>query len=186
MDGGFKVVLVGEMERRTFLSVAKEKYQKNRHVRKGPRSFPYGSYPLSGAALFALRQKGFTRCHFTDRRTSATSAERRARGTDLFAGMCGKFSLSSPRFRRFPRGRRSAVRAGYRVSPTFARNQTPSPLRWRRGRAATEGFLREASKPPLSGALLVLFSRQGEKSTHINLPDKPKSINSPCFLRRIS
>ena len=69
--------------------------------------------------LFALRQKGFMRYDFTGCRQSATSAERRARGTDLFAGMCEKFSLSSPRFRRFPRGRRSAVRAGHWVSSTF-------------------------------------------------------------------
>ena len=69
--------------------------------------------------LFALRQKGLMRYDFTGCRMSATSAERRARGTDLFAGICEKFSLSSPRFGRFPRGRRSAVRAGYRVSSTF-------------------------------------------------------------------
>ena len=55
--------------------------------------------------------------------------------------------------------------------------------RGRRGRAATEGFLREASRPPLSGALLVLFSRQGEKSTYINLPDKSQFTN-PGFLLR--
>ena len=48
--------------------------------------------------LFAGGQKGFMRGYFTGRRMSATSAERRARGTDLFAGMCKKFSLSSPRF----------------------------------------------------------------------------------------
>ena len=41
----------------TFLSVAKEQYQKNRHVRKGPRSFPYGSYPLSGAAFLPFGTK---------------------------------------------------------------------------------------------------------------------------------
>ena len=46
-----KLGFIGEIGLRTFLSVAKEKYQKNRHVRKGPRSFPYGSYPLSGAAF---------------------------------------------------------------------------------------------------------------------------------------
>ena len=69
--------------------------------------------------LFALRQKGLMRYDFTGRRPSATSAERRARGTDLLAGICEKFSLSSPRFGRDPRGRRSAVRAGYRVSSTF-------------------------------------------------------------------
>ena len=45
----FKFGFIGERGSCTFLSVAKEKYQKNRHVRKGPRSFPYGSYPLSGA-----------------------------------------------------------------------------------------------------------------------------------------
>ena len=42
-------------------------------------------------------------------------------------------------------------------------------------RAQVVGSVREAPwGPPLRGALLVLFSRQGEKSTHINLPDKPK------------
>ena len=46
-----KLGFIGEMRLCTFLSVAKEKYQKNRHVRKVPRSFPYGSYPLSGAAF---------------------------------------------------------------------------------------------------------------------------------------
>ena len=46
-----KLEFIGEKGLCTFLSVAKEKYQKNRHVRKGPRSFPYGSYPLSGAAF---------------------------------------------------------------------------------------------------------------------------------------
>ena len=49
--------------------------------------------------LFAGGQKALMRYDFTGRRMSATSAERRARGTDLLAGMCEKFSLSSPRFR---------------------------------------------------------------------------------------
>ena len=116
-------------------------------------------------ALFAGGQKGFMRCHFTGRRRSATSAERRARGIGLFAGMRGKFPLSSPRFGRVPYGRRSAVRAGYRASSTFCAFR---PLRHFDGEGvgrSTVGFLREASMPPLSGALLVLFSRQGEKST---------------------
>ena len=40
-------------------------------------------------------------------------------------------------------------------------------------RAQVVGSVREAPwGPPLRGALLVLFSRQGEKSTYINLPDK--------------
>ena len=41
------------------------------------------------------------------------------------------------------------------------------------GGRSTEGCVREAA-PPVRGALLVLFSRQGEKSTHIHLPDKSK------------
>ena len=47
---------------------------------------------------------------------------------------------------------------------------------WAKGsRTQVVGSVREAPwGPPLRGALLVLFSRQGEKSTHINLPDKPK------------
>ena len=115
--------------------------------------------------LFALRQKGFMRYDFTGRRQAATSAERRARGTDLFAGMCEKFSSFFSAF--WTRSVRTALRRSCGVSGVLdlPRNQTPSPLRWRRGRAATVGFLREALRPPLSGALLVLFSRQGEKST---------------------
>jgi len=70
-------------------------------------------------ALFARGQKGLMRCHFTDQWMSATSAERRARGFGLFAGMCDEFPRPSPRFGRGERGRRSAVRAGYRVSLIF-------------------------------------------------------------------
>jgi len=49
---------------------------------------------------------------------------------------------------------------------------------WAKGsRAQVVGSVREAPwGPPLRGALLVLFSRQGEKSTHINLPDKLQFI----------
>ena len=46
-----KLEFIGEMGLCTFLSVAKEKYQKNRHVRKVPGYFPYESYPLSCAAF---------------------------------------------------------------------------------------------------------------------------------------
>ena len=42
--------------------------------------------------LCAGGQKGLMRYDFTGRRQSATSAKRRARGTDLFAGMYEKFS----------------------------------------------------------------------------------------------
>ena len=89
---------------------------------RGERKVPKESPLKESTQVLSLRILSPVRymcCYFTGRRQSATSAERRARGTDLFAGMCEKFSLSSPRFRRFPRGRRSAVRAGYRVSPTF-------------------------------------------------------------------
>ena len=113
------------------------------------------------------------RCHFTDHRVSATSAERRARGFGLFAGTRDGFPLSSPRLGRGPRGRRSAVRAGYRVSSNLTRCQPPSPARGEGGGRPMVGCVREAA-PPLRGALLVLFSRQGEKSTHVNLPDKAK------------
>ena len=57
----FKLGFIGELGLRTFLSVAKEKYQKNRHVRKGPRSFPYGSYPLSGAAFLPGAKRLYAR-----------------------------------------------------------------------------------------------------------------------------
>ena len=61
----FKSGFIGEMGSCTFLSVAKEKYQKNRHVRKGPRSFPYGSYPLSRAAFLPGGKKAL--CAMTSR-----------------------------------------------------------------------------------------------------------------------
>ena len=87
MDGGFKVVLVGEMERRTFLSVAKEKYQKKRHVRKVPRYFPYGSYPLSGAAFLPFGKKAL--CAMTSRVAGSPQPRRSAElaGFPLFAGL---------------------------------------------------------------------------------------------------
>ena len=113
------------------------------------------------------------RRHFTGRRRSATSAERRVRGFGLFAGMCDEFPRSSPRFGRVPRGRRSAVRAGHLISSTF---RAFRPLRpdLGEGVARTGGGFRKGGStgPPLRGALLVLFSRQGEKSTYVNLPDK--------------
>ena len=87
--------------------------------------------------------------------------------------MCDKFPLSSPRFGRVERGRRSAVRAGHRVSPTFRAFRLLRPFVGE-GVARTGGGFRKGGTrvPPLRGALLVLFSRQGEKSTHINLSDK--------------
>ena len=60
----------------TFLSVAKEKYQKNRHVRKGPRSFPYGSYPLSGAAFLPFGKKAL--CAMTSRIAGSPQPRRSA------------------------------------------------------------------------------------------------------------
>ena len=60
----------------TFLSVAKEKYQKNRHVRKGPRSFPYGSYPLSGAAFLPFGKKAL--CAGTSRVAGSPQPRRSA------------------------------------------------------------------------------------------------------------
>ena len=56
-----------------------------------------------------------------------------------------------------------------------AHSDSFAPL-WAKGsRTQVVGSVREAPwGPPLRGALLVLFSRQGEKSTHINLPNKPK------------
>ena len=91
--------------------------------------------------LFAGGQKGFMRYDFTGRRQSATSAERRARGTDSFAGTCEKFPLSSPRFRRFPRGRRSAVRAGHRVSSIFRAIRLLRHT-WAKGSRDDGGFLK--------------------------------------------
>ena len=124
--------------------------------------------------LFAGGQKGFMRYDITGRRQSATSAERRARGTDLFAGMIrwvfsffSAFRASSARTAL----RRSCGLSGILDLP---RNQTSSPLRGRRVARTGGGFRKGGTLgPPLRGALLVLFSRQGEKSTHINLPDKP-------------
>jgi len=59
-----------------------------------------------------------------------------------------------------------------------AHSDSFAPL-WAKGsRTQVVGSVREAPwGPPLRGALLVLFSRQGEKSTHIILPDKPEFEN---------
>jgi len=91
--------------------------------------------------LFALRQKGFMRGYFTGRRMSATSAERRARGFGLFAGMCDEFPRPSPRFGRVPRGRRSAVRAGLLLSSTFRAIRLLRPA-WAKGSRGDGGFLK--------------------------------------------
>ena len=144
---------------------------------RGERKVPKESPLKESTQVLSLRILSPVRymcCYFTGRRRSATSAERRARGFSPFAGVIRWVSSFFSAFRARPA--RTALRRSCGVSgvPDLPRNQTPSPLRWRRGRAATVGFLREASMPPLSGALLVLFSRQGEKSTYINLPDKPK------------
>ena len=56
--------------------MAKEKYQKNRHVRKGPRSFPYGSYPLSGAAFLPEGKKAL--CAGTSRVAGSPQPRRSA------------------------------------------------------------------------------------------------------------
>ena len=118
------------------------------------------------------------RCYFTGRRRSATSAERRARGFGPFAGMIRWDSSFFSAFRA--RSARTALRRSCGPSAVLdlPRNQTPLPHRWQRGRAATVGCVREAT-PPLRGALLVLFSRQGEKSTQIKLPDKAQFISHP-------
>ena len=67
---------IGEIGLRTLLSVAKEKYQKNRHARKGPRSFPYGSYPLSGAAFLPFGKKAL--CAMTSRIAGSPQPRRSA------------------------------------------------------------------------------------------------------------
>ena len=72
----FKFGFIGEMGLCTFLSVAKEKCQKNRHVRKGPRSFPYGSYPLSGAAFLPFGKKAL--CAMTSRVAGSPQPRRSA------------------------------------------------------------------------------------------------------------
>ena len=93
--------------------------------------------------------------------------------------MCNEFPLSSPRLGRAERGRRSAVRAGPLLSPTFRAFRLLRPFVGE-GVAHTGGGFRKGGTwgPPLRGALLVLFSRQGEKSTHIILPDKSQ-ITAP-------
>ena len=135
---------------------------------------------------FCPSAKRLMRCHFTGSRMSATSAERRARGISPFAGMIRwNFSFfSAPR----ACSARTALRRSCGVSGVLdlSRIQPPSPARGEGGGRWTVGCVREAV-PPLRGALLVLFSRQGEKSTQINLPDKPKFIiykNPPLAIGR--
>ena len=155
--------------------MAKEKYQKNRHVRKGPRSFPYGSYPLSCAAFLPGAKRLYARVLHGSPAVRNLGGAPSPRDRPVRGDVREIFSFFSA-FRA--RSARTALRCSCGVSgvPDLPRNQTPSPLRWRRGRAATEGFLREAA-PPLSGALLVLFSRQGEKSTRIILSDKLQFVH---------
>ena len=119
--------------------------------------------------LFAGGQKGFMRGYFTGRRQSATSAERRARGTDLFAGMCEKFSLSSPRFGRDPCGRRSAVRAGYRVSPTFRAIRLLRPT-WAKGSRGDGGFLKGGLNASLKWRSFGTFLSTGREKYTDQIP----------------
>ena len=75
-EGKFKLGFVGEMELCTFLSVAEEKYQKNRHLRKVPGYFPYGSYPLSCAAFLPFGKKAL--CAMTSRVAGSPQPRRSA------------------------------------------------------------------------------------------------------------
>ena len=52
------------------------KVPKERHVRKGPRSFPYGSYPLSGAAFLPEGKKAL--CAVISRIASSPQPRRSA------------------------------------------------------------------------------------------------------------
>ena len=164
---------------RTFLSVAKEKYQKNRHLRKVPRYFPYGSYPLSGAPFcrgakgpYALLLHGSMEVRNLGGAPSSRFSP--VRGDDsmdflFFLRVSGEMSADgAPPF----------VRAIWYPRPS-AHSDSFAPL-WAKGsRAQVVGSVREAPwGPPLRGALLVLFSQQGEKSTHIDLPDKPQFIKN--------
>ena len=68
--------------------------------------------------------------------------------------------------------------------PQPSAHSDPFAPTWAKGsRAQVVGSVREAPRgPPLRGALLVLFSRQGEKSTYVNLPDKPQfTCSSKAF-----
>ena len=171
-SNGDKLELIGKMRLCAFLSVAKEKYQKNRHVRKGPRSFPYGSYPLSGAP-FCRGAKGpyaLLLHMLTDVRNLGGAPSSRDRPV---RGDVRKISSFFSAFQAI--SARTALRRSCGVSGVLdlPRCQPPSPIGGEGGGRSTEGFVREAV-PPLRGALLVLFSRQGEKSTRIKLPDKPQ------------
>ena len=115
------------------------------------------------------------RYDFTGRRQSATSAERRARGQTCSRGCTRNFLFLLRVSGDFRADGAPPFVRGIGCPRPSAQSDSFAP-RGRRGRAAAVGFLREASWPPLSGALLVLFSRQGEKSTQINLPDKLQFI----------
>ena len=166
---------IGEMRLCTFLSVAKEKYQQNRHARKGPRSFPCGSYPLSGAAFLPFGKKAL--CAGTSRVAGCPQPRRSAElaGQTCSRGCARNFLFLLRVLGDFRADGAPPFVRGIGCPRPSAQSDSFAP-RGRRGRAARVGFLREASMPPLSGALLVLFSRQGEKSTQIKLPHKLQRI----------
>jgi len=145
-----KFGFMGEMGSCTFLSVAKEKYQKN--------PIPCPVYVLSLHGSQGSRNLG----------GAPSSRVSPVRGDDsmgflFLLRVSGEMSADgAPPF----------VRALCCPRPS-AHSDPFAPL-WAKGsRAQVVGSVREAPwGPPLRGALLVLFSRQGEKSTHINLPDK--------------
>ena len=164
---------IGAFGLRTFLSLAKEKYQKNRHVRKVPRYFPYGSYPQSGAAFLPEGKKAL--CAGTSRVAGSPQPRRSA---ELAEQTCSRGCARNFLFllRVWGDFRADGAPPFVRViwCPRPSAHSDSFALLWaRESRAQVVGSVREAPRgPPLRGALLVLFSRQGEKSTHINLPDK--------------
>ena len=121
-------------------------------------------------ALFAKGQKGPMRCHFTDRRKSATSAERRARGFSPFAGTIRRNSLFLLRVSGIIRadGAPPFVRAIW-YPRSSAQSDSFAPL-WAKGsRAQVVGSVREAPGGLPCVALFWYFSLDRERKVHISI-----------------
>ena len=159
------------------------KVPKERHVRKGPRSFPYGSYPLSGAAFLPFGKKAL--CAITSRVAGSPQPRRSA---ELAGQTCSRGCARNFLFLL-------RVLGDFRAdgAPPFVRGigcprpsaqSDPFAPAWAKGsRVQVVGSVREAPGGLPCVALFWYFSLDKERKVHIpifpinsNLYDSSRSL----------
>ena len=171
----FKFGFIGEMDICTFLSLSREKYQKSATQGRPPKVPPLRNPPpLCATPSPSEWRRSLIARKVGDTRYPARTAERRPCGNRPKRGEERENFSLIPANRSVPRARRSAEVADCRRPVNYPRIRPFCPPA-KRQRRTGDRILKESTWVlSLSGALLVLFSRQGEKSTHIHLPDKPQ------------